>query len=986
MMYFAETHQNPDSGLFIEPEIDSNYRAIHSIDFSLASSLGSKLINPKSNSELKNKYSDFFFDYLFEKQNDNGSFSDIGGLGDLISSYEVIQTIDTQYPDYFNDKSEEIAELLNYIANSLEENGWGFKYNEFSPIGDIISTYSALKMANRFNAPYLYSNENVSRFVNASILLNPTPELRYYSILSFLELGYSINSTLKTILETFFDLRYNPIDGGYSASGGISNIQSTYYSIASLYLLNATPTNENKTLNFALDCINTDGGFRYTTYIINQSDFISGWSGMNTINLIQQNNSTLAAINTNSYRLGYYQWLYQFQALNGLFGYTTIQTNYWGVLAIHKANLEDFEEFVEIDNIWDYIEDCYNNDGGFGEIPNTNSSLFSTWCAINLYQIFFNYEDVELPDINETKEYLSDLQNSDGGFEIGVDIINILSFFGPLIDIVLNLVKTNSSTVESTYWAVSCLDILDGMNLIDEEDLKHWINSCQNADGGFSIILGFHSDTISTYFGMALFKVLNSEPISINAVIEFLKKAQDDDGSFLPFPALSQFFDLPSNFLITYLGSKALYDHDYQPEEIEDLLDYYDDCMSSKTGGVGDFPSFGGDLKNTPYGIILLQELRYDQAFNPEPWNNLIIVIILAEILALLAIAMLRVTSVLSERISKRLKEKYDMTDKLNVTYLQRFPAITCDNMSVYAGRKLIVDSVNIQIEHGEILGVLGESGAGKSTFVKALLGMRKYTGSSRIYGMESKKNSKKIRPIYGYVPQDLGKIYANFTTMQNLIYFGKQYDLTDKTIKNRAKRLLRSLEIEDKAEELIKNLSGGQKRRVSIAIALIHNPIFCILDEPTSGLDPVVRENLWLTLTKINEQFNTTLVVITHYPEESRFCNKVVIFGRNRGMIDFGQPRDLLHQIPGRGRTIELYFNEIKEDAPKKLETIKGIAKALENKVGTDFVLLSDLNMDSLFGEIKKKFPNSIPQMMQRDTKMEEYFRYKAMEVPKLE
>ena len=86
-----------------------------------------------------------------------------------------------------------------------------------------------------------------------------------------------------------------------------------------------------------------------------------------------------------------------------------------------------------------------------------------------------------------------------------------------------------------------------------------------------------------------------------------------------------------------------------------------------------------------------------------------------------------------------------------------------CDNVNIYAGRKLIVESVSMQLEHGKILGVLGESGAGKSTYVKSLLGMRKFTGNIRIYGMNVKRKHKKMRPIYGYVPQDLSKMYQNY-------------------------------------------------------------------------------------------------------------------------------------------------------------------------------------------------------------------------------
>jgi len=219
------------------------------------------------------------------------------------------------------------------------------------------------------------------------------------------------------------------------------------------------------------------------------------------------------------------------------------------------------------------------------------------------------------------------------------------------------------------------------------------------------------------------------------------------------------------------------------------------------------------------------------------------------------------------------------------------------------------------------------------------------------------------------------------------MLYFGNQYGLSEQEIISRSRRLLRNLEIEDKFDELVKNLSGGQKRRVSIAIGLIHAPIFLILDEPTSGLDPIIRENLWLALTKINEQFGTTLIVITHYPEESRFCHRVAIFGRNRGVIDFGKPKDLLAQLPGKGRSVELSFKELKENVIETLESIDGIDSVLENKAGTDFSLFTELNVKELIEKIESETgKDSIREIKQIDSKMEQFFRYKLIEVPEIE
>ncbi len=995
MVDFVNSHQNPDSDLFIEPTIESTYRAIDSLNFSHPVSSSTNIINPRYNDHLSDDMRDFFFYYLFEKQNDNGSFSDIYGLGNMYSTYQVVETIYKLDSSFMILRDEEyefnkISMLLQYLGNSLAENGYGFKLNEYSPIPDILSTYCAIILANRFNAESLLKNKNITRYVNSSII-DISPELTYYRILSHLELGLTINITQKIAILVYFASLYNSQDGGFSIiAGGESDVQSTYFAISSLNAINRTVSNQNKSRYFILNCSSSDGGFGYRPDTVNatyNSDFKSGWAAMKAIDILEKN-ATVNNLNNNLYRKNYYNWLYAHQAENGLFGEISLQANYWGVLSNFQADPENLADKVDIDDIWDYVEDCYDSsEGGFGYKADEEASLFSTYSALNIYEMFYNYDEFEgeLPNTNKTIEYLVDRQNQDGGFNLGLDLYQITAFFGPLSDIFLSLLKTNVSTVESTYWALSSLDILGAIDKVYEKDLMHWMYSCQNADGGFSIILGFHSDTISTYFGLAVFNLLNTKPISEIGPIEFLKNAQNDEGSFDPMPALSLIFDLPTSFLLTYFAAMGLYEFEYQPEDVEELIDWYEDCYSSNTGGMGDNPGFGGDLRNTPYGIILIEELQYDQAFNPRPWTELITVIILTEILLLLLYGIINAIMILDVTISKKIKTKLGIGEKFNISYLKKSAAIYCENLNIFAGGKLIVDSVSMRLEHSEILGVLGESGAGKSTFVKALLGMRKFTGINQVYGMDVKKYSKKMRPIYGYVPQQL-MLYNNFTVLQNIFYFGKRYDLSEKEIISRTKRLLRSLEIEDKMYEKVKNLSGGQKRRVSIALALIHNPVILWMDEPTSGLDPVVRENLWIALTKINEQFNTTLIVITHYPEESRFCHRVAIFGRQKGMIDYGRPRDLLTQLPGRGRKIELYFNEIKEEAIKRLESIDGVETVLERKAGTDFLLFTDLDLNSLFEKIKQEFPKSIPQMIQSDCQMEDLFRILALKVPVIE
>jgi ABC-2 type transport system ATP-binding protein len=991
---FSAYHQNPESRLFIEPDIDTNYRAIDSINFSVP---GSFLIDP-------NAYSDpylanFAINYLIEKQNIDGSYSDIGGLGSMFSTFKVVESIDKFDISIFNSLENEyrVQRIINYINSSLNVGGWGFRFSPYVNDSDIITTFSAIKLANRFSAGYLLNNENITSFINSTwrlggysltnLTLSPSHESTYYGIQAYLGMNETYNALEEGLISSYFYTTYNYMDGGYRDYGQVvSDVISTYYAISSFYLLGITPVNATESVDFILSCLKPDGGFGNRPEANFTSDFKAGWAAIKALSLLEND---IAIPGLDDIRVKYHNWLSYHQAINALFGHITLEFNYFGVLSLFSADPQGFTEYIDINKIRNFTEMCFNNvDGGYSSEPGLNSSLFSTYCAIKLYEFFAPYTNgFAMPHIYPTSNYLANLQNPDGGFKVGEDVDYILSLYGAYYGIYSTLIDPNVSIVESTYWATTSLRILNNLDLLERESLIHWIKSCQNPDGGFSIFIGFHSDVISTYYGMEFFnEILFDEPMSKIAVIEFLKNAQASDGSFGLIPALGDYLGLPSFFLVTYLASKALYDYNYQPEDISSALYWFAGCVSSTTGGVGDNPGFGGDLRNTPYGIIIIDDLKYDRSFNSKPWNTLLFYILLIESGGIVLFILFKIYQRLS--IPQRIKFLLGIGSKLTPDYLQQFSAINCENFNVYAGGKLIVDSVSMNVKHGQILGILGESGAGKSTFVKGLLGMRKISGFCQIYGMNTnKRNSRRIRPFYGYVPQDLGKIYHSFTTIENLLYFGNQYGLTEKEILSRAKRILRSLDIADKAHELVRNLSGGQKRRVSIAIGLIHSPIFLILDEPTSGLDPIIRENLWLTLTNINEQLKTTLIVITHYPEESRFCNYVAIFGRKRGMIDFGKPKELLTELPGKGRSIQVSFNEIKPNVINTLESVDGIEKVLEDKAGTDYSIFTNLNINDLFEKIEGEFGiGSIKRIKQTDSRMEQYFRYKAMEVPKIE
>ncbi len=255
------------------------------------------------------------------------------------------------------------------------------------------------------------------------------------------------------------------------------------------------------------------------------------------------------------------------------------------------------------------------------------------------------------------------------------------------------------------------------------------------------------------------------------------------------------------------------------------------------------------------------------------------------------------------------------------------------------SGQKLI-ENVSFSLQEGEMLAIIGESGAGKSTTVKALIGDIPSTGVSRIAGIDSRQTSK-VRHFFGYCPQDLSYMYETFTPLENIIAFGKQYDIPEWQLIQRGKSLLRDFGILSKGNNATKELSGGEQRRVSISVAMGHMPKVLLMDEPTSGLDPDNRTELWRYLNYINQEYGTSIIVITHYPIESEFCDKVAVFMRGKSLVAFGSPRSLKESMPNKGFSVGVVLEEVDPRARGTLEAIEGVRFVLQRgellKVFTD-------------------------------------------------
>jgi len=279
-----------------------------------------------------------------------------------------------------------------------------------------------------------------------------------------------------------------------------------------------------------------------------------------------------------------------------------------------------------------------------------------------------------------------------------------------------------------------------------------------------------------------------------------------------------------------------------------------------------------------------------------------------------------------------------ELENKHNIVEIQ--------NLSVKFGKRTFIDKANINIRHGSIVGIIGESGAGKSTTVKAMLAQIKYEGLIHVLGIEA-HHTKRIAPFIGYVPQDLSMIYHNFNALENMIHFGRQYNLEEEEITRRAKRIFKDLGLEKWMDKPIKDLSGGQKRRVSVAIAMVHNPKILILDEPTSGLDPVTRFSLWRYLDSINKLYGITLIVISHYLDEIEYSDKSAIYMKGIGFFDFASPSELKQKLPGKGKAVEITLNNIDLNVISILEKIDGVESLIQR--GARIRILSEEDPDKI-------------------------------------
>ena len=208
-----------------------------------------------------------------------------------------------------------------------------------------------------------------------------------------------------------------------------------------------------------------------------------------------------------------------------------------------------------------------------------------------------------------------------------------------------------------------------------------------------------------------------------------------------------------------------------------------------------------------------------------------------------------------------------------------------------------ILNGLSLQIPEGSIYGLLGPSGCGKTTLIRCILGMIPIqSGEIRVLDQRpTTKHSVIPGPAIGYMPQDI-TLYNDLTIVETLWYFGSLTGMNEDQIKERTQFLIVLLNLHYNKQKTVGQLSGGQKRRVSFATALIHNPLLLILDEPTVGVDPLLCKSIWEHLIKLSTDEHRTILITTHYIEEARRANYVGMM-RDGRILEQGNPKVLIEQ-----------------------------------------------------------------------------------------
>jgi lipooligosaccharide transport system ATP-binding protein len=250
------------------------------------------------------------------------------------------------------------------------------------------------------------------------------------------------------------------------------------------------------------------------------------------------------------------------------------------------------------------------------------------------------------------------------------------------------------------------------------------------------------------------------------------------------------------------------------------------------------------------------------------------------------------------------------------------------------------VEAIDFDVQRGEAFGFLGPNGAGKSSTMRMIGCVSPPSGGTlRVLGLDPVKRGAEIRARLGVVPQE-DTLDMELTVRENMQIYGRYFGLPRQAVHERAERLLEFVQLEERADSKVEPLSGGMKRRLTIARSLINEPDILLLDEPTTGLDPQARHVVWDRLHELKHR-GATLLLTTHYMDEAeQLCDRLVVMDKAKIAAE-GSPRDLISRYSTR-EVVELRFAT--EEPPVELAgRVDGLARRIETLSGRLLIYTDD-------------------------------------------
>jgi ABC-2 type transport system ATP-binding protein len=245
----------------------------------------------------------------------------------------------------------------------------------------------------------------------------------------------------------------------------------------------------------------------------------------------------------------------------------------------------------------------------------------------------------------------------------------------------------------------------------------------------------------------------------------------------------------------------------------------------------------------------------------------------------------------------------------------------------VYPNGPKAVDSVSFEVREGEIFGLLGPNGAGKTTTMKMITTLTRPTaGSIKVFGVDAANSPQRVREMLGFVPQAIS-VDGDLTGYENLLIFAKLFFVDREQRNTRIRDALELFGLADRANDLVKQYSGGMMRRLEIAQALVNRPRLLFLDEPSIGLDPYSRMQVINHVKQLNQTFGTTILITTHdMAEADELCDRLAIMNLGKLAVS-GAPRDLKRAVGGDVLTVTLSGN-VPDSLPADLGSVVGSEK----------------------------------------------------------